>query len=105
MGDPNIIYEHKYFRLTGCLHCDQMCFPRIFPGAPSYLSTPSAVNRSSPSKRRKAATKRHNELQSEWQNKDLISSYDVLKSSIVEHLRVIQATTNVKLCEDHVGGI
>ena len=77
-------------------------FPRIFPGAPSYLSTPSAVNRSSPSKRRKVATKRHNELQSEWQNKDLISSYDVLKSSIVEHLRVIQATTNVKLCEDHV---
>ena len=60
------------------------------------------MNRSSPSKRRKVATKRHNELQSEWQNKDLISSYDVLKSSIVEHLRVIQATTNVKLCEDHV---
>ena len=77
-------------------------FPRIFPGAPSYLSTPSAVNRSSPSKRRKVATKRHNALQSEWQNKDIISSYDVLKSSIVEHLRVIQATTNVKLCEDHV---
>ena len=60
------------------------------------------MNRSSPSKRRKVATKRHNELQSEWQNKDLISSYDVLKSSIVEHLRVIQATTNVKFCEDHV---
>ena len=60
------------------------------------------MNRSSPPKRRKVATKRHNELQSEWQNKDLISSYDVLKSSIVEHLRVIQATTNVKLCEDHV---
>ena len=60
------------------------------------------MNRSSPSKRRKVATERHNELQSEWQNKDLISSYDVLKSSIVEHLRVIQATTNVKLCEEHV---
>ena len=25
-----------------------------------------------------------------------------MKSSIVEHLRVMQATINVKLCEDHV---
>ena len=57
----NIICEHKYFRLTGCLHCD----PRIFPGTPSYVLTPSAENRSTPSKRRKVSTKKHNELQSE----------------------------------------
>ena len=34
--------------------------------------------------------------------KNLISSYDVLKSSIVEHLSIIQATINVILYEDHV---
>ena len=35
-------------------------------------------------------------------NKYIISSYDVLKSYNLEHLRVIRATIDVKLCEDHV---
>ena len=42
------------------------------------------------------------ELQSGWKNKYIISFYDVLKTSILDHLRVIQATITVKLRDDYV---
>ena len=57
-------------------------FPWIFPETPLYLLTPSAEIGLHLLKL--STNKRHNELKSEWQNIDCISSYDVLISSIVE---------------------
>ena len=76
--------------------------PRIFEGVPSYLSTPSAESRSSPSKRRKIVVKRHMEQQSEWVNSDQITSYEDFRRSVVEHVTGTHPSVYIKLCNDHV---